>query len=52
MSRAEARPRRPRGLIGRLLAFIFSPTLLVRRSGRTRRRVSTADQLRPGAPER
>jgi len=52
MSRAESRPRRPSGLIGRLLAFIFGPTPLVRRSGRTRRRVSTAGQRRTGGPER
>jgi len=40
MSRAGSRPRRPNGLIGRVLAFIFGPTPLMRRPGRTRNWIS------------
>lgn len=46
MSRAESRPRRPNGLINRVLAFIFGPTPLMRRPGRSRNRISRGDDRR------
>ncbi|MBD3832250.1 MAG: hypothetical protein IE910_02700 [Brevundimonas sp.] len=46
MSRAESRPRRPNGFINRVLAFIFGPTPLMRRPGRSRNRISRGDDRR------
>ncbi len=46
MSRAESGPRRPQGLIGRVLALIFGPAPLMRRPGGTRSRISRGDDRR------